>query len=231
MLHFMRSYAAYDILNDNTNVVGIWINVAEWMARNWFPRMKTAGMKRFAWVYSPYRFSQVSTDGTLALLDPVALGIKVFSDKSEALGWLKLSDGDVKSGAGLPGCILVIEDNKDIAQILSDMLQIMGNKPHVASNARTGLDMARNIMPELIFCDIGLPGDMNGFDLARAVRSEPDLAHIPLIAVSGYTSDETKEQAISAGFDRIFPKPIRFSDIHEAVNTFAGRKKHKQSSR
>lgn len=220
MLDLMRTYSAYDVLNDNTNVVGIWINAAEWLALDWFPRMKAAGMQRFAWVYSPYRFSQVSTDSTISMLDPLALGIKVFATKPDALHWLDRPDSSANAAPHLPARVLVIEDNKDIAQILRDMLQIMGREPHVAGNARTGLEVARAIVPELIFCDIGLPGEMNGFDFARAARGDQNLKHIPLIAVSGYTSEDTRKEAVDAGFDRLFSKPIRFADINDAVSSF-----------
>jgi hypothetical protein len=88
MLALMVQYDAYRVLNDNTHVKGIWIGAAEWAATNWFPRMKQAGMKRFAWVYSPSRFSRVSTDTTLSLVNAEATGIKMFNDKIEAVAWL-----------------------------------------------------------------------------------------------------------------------------------------------
>ncbi|MDB5762656.1 MAG: sensor hybrid histidine kinase, partial [Herminiimonas sp.] len=80
------------------------------------------------------------------------------------------------------------------------------------------------IMPDMIFCDIGLPGDINGLGFARALRADSELAHIPLIAVSGYNSDEDRQRASLAGFDMIFPKPVRFADITQALAIFSKRK-------
>jgi hypothetical protein len=92
MLALMQEYQAYKVLNCNEQVLGIWAGAAAWVATNWFPRMRSAGMLRFAWVYSPSRFSQISADTTLSLLDSNTHGIKVFYDRIEAMAWLNESE-------------------------------------------------------------------------------------------------------------------------------------------
>lgn len=89
ILALMVRHNVHDILNDNTHARGLWMEPAQWAAKDWFPRMKQAGMKRFAWVYSPAKFSQLSTDAALALMDTTALGVEVFQDKDTALAWLR----------------------------------------------------------------------------------------------------------------------------------------------
>lgn len=89
ILELMARHKAYRVLNDNTNVRGLWMEVAEWAAKDWFPRMKQAGMRQFAWIYSPTKFSQLSTDVALALIDTGAHGIAVFHDREQALAWLR----------------------------------------------------------------------------------------------------------------------------------------------
>ena len=89
MLVWLTAYQTDRVLNDNTQVLGIWQGAAAWLATNWFPRMQQAGLQRFAWVYSPSRFSQVSTDTTLALMDADAVGVRVFSNLTEATTWLR----------------------------------------------------------------------------------------------------------------------------------------------
>lgn len=91
ILELMVRHQAFKVLNDNTRVVGIWAGAASWVATDWFPRMRAAGMLRFAWIYSASRFSQISTDTTLSLLDPGA-SVKVFYETSEAFEWLDESD-------------------------------------------------------------------------------------------------------------------------------------------
>lgn len=92
ILELMAARSASHVLNDNTNVQGIWSGAALWVARDWFPRMRQAGMGRFAWVYSPARFSRISTDMTLAELGEAAPYIKVFDDIELALAWLDETD-------------------------------------------------------------------------------------------------------------------------------------------
>ncbi|MDO8300982.1 MAG: hybrid sensor histidine kinase/response regulator [Lacisediminimonas sp.] len=117
--------------------------------------------------------------------------------------------------------VLAIEDNKDFAQLFRHMLEIMGCELDITSDARSGLKLAHERLPELIFCDIGLPGDMNGIDFARAVRADPELAHIPLVAVSGYSSPEDRHKAMAAGFDRVCAKPVKFADISDALSVYS----------
>jgi signal transduction histidine kinase/ActR/RegA family two-component response regulator len=116
--------------------------------------------------------------------------------------------------------VLAIEDNRDFAQLFRHMLEIMGCDLDIRSDARSGLDRARERLPELIFCDIGLPGEMDGFAFARAVRADPALSHIPLVAVSGYSSPADVQRAMEAGFDRVCGKPVKFADISEVLATF-----------
>ena len=62
MLEALIEYKCSKVLNDNTNVIGIWTPAAKWVGENWLPRMEKAGLKYFAWVYSPSALSQVSTN-------------------------------------------------------------------------------------------------------------------------------------------------------------------------
>jgi CheY-like chemotaxis protein len=220
MLELMVQHKAYDVLNDNTNVLGIWRGASEWLAEEWFPRMRAAGMKRFAWINSPSRLSQVSTDTTVDMLDAEAFGVKVFRDKLDALAWLNGKEHNRGAEKTRPR-VLVVEDNRDFSQLFRDMLHIMGCDPLVAGTARAGLEQARKVVPELVFCDLGLPGDMDGFQFARAWRADPQLARIPLVAVSGYTGHADKQRALDAGFDRVFPKPVKFADVSDALASYS----------
>lgn len=91
ILDLMTEHRAFKVLNDNTRVLGIWSGAASWVATDWFPRMRAAGMLRFAWIYSSSRFSQISTDTALSLLD-IGDSVKVFYETSEAFEWLDQSD-------------------------------------------------------------------------------------------------------------------------------------------
>lgn len=116
--------------------------------------------------------------------------------------------------------VLVIEDNPDFAQLLCDLLEIKGCGAITAHNASNGLLLAKERRPAMIFCDLGLPGEMDGLEFAAALRSDRDIPHIPLIAVTGYSTEEDTMRAMRAGFDMVFPKPVRFADLTAAIEHF-----------
>lgn len=88
MLAMMVTHGCYLILNDNSNVRGIFTVVAEWGGQVWFPDMVSAGMKKFAWVYSPAMLSQLSTNEVISYLPNSQIPIKTFNEKDRALEWL-----------------------------------------------------------------------------------------------------------------------------------------------
>lgn len=221
MLRFLSEKKLRKVLNDNTNVLGIWRSAADWMAADWFPRMKSAGMEAFAWVYSSSRLSQISTDDTLAMLDAGSYGIKLFYEKAEAQTWLEnFGVPEPRRAAGKPR-VLVIEDNRDFSILFSDMLKIMGCETEVTYTAESGLNHVKQAKPDMIFCDLSLPGNMDGFAFAAAVGAMPELQHTPLIAVSGRTAAEDQERAFAAGFHRVFPKPVKFGHVSKALEEFS----------
>lgn len=118
--------------------------------------------------------------------------------------------------------ILVIEDNPDFAQLLCDIFEIKGCTALVAHTARVGLNIAETERPDMIFCDVGLPGEMSGLEFARTLRNVDELARTPLIAVTGYSTKDDLNQAINAGFDMVFPKPVKFADLSKALETYRG---------
>ncbi len=104
--------------------------------------------------------------------------------------------------------VLVIEDNQDTAESLRLVLTMFGHQTEVAHTAQAGVEMARQFHPDVVLCDLGLPGNMNGYDVARTLRQDPATAQIRLIAVSGYGQPEDQVRAIEAGFDLHLTKPV-----------------------
>jgi CheY-like chemotaxis protein len=113
---------------------------------------------------------------------------------------------------------LIVEDNRDLARLFSDLLEVLGCKADVEWNAKSGLEKATELQPDIIFCDISMPGEKNGLDVAREVRATPALAHTWLIAVTGYDNEETCENALAAGFDRVFAKPVKFAQMQAVLD-------------
>ena len=99
----------------------------------------------------------------------------------------------------------------------------MGCDAIPASAADAAIELIKDNPPDIIFCDIGLPGAMDGFDFARALKADERFSTIPLIAVSGYASDENRQRAIHAGFDRVFSKPVKFEEVSEVLAALPNR--------
>jgi CheY-like chemotaxis protein len=102
---------------------------------------------------------------------------------------------------------LIIEDNRDAAESMAALLELTGHEVTVAHDGTEGVARARLIQPEVVVCDIGLPGGLDGYAVARALRADPELAGCRLIALTGYGQEEDQRRAREAGFDVHLTKP------------------------
>jgi CheY-like chemotaxis protein len=110
--------------------------------------------------------------------------------------------------------ILVIEDDPQTIELL---LRVLEDDGHVVAGERTGtagLQRAIATQWDLIISDIGLP-DMNGFTLSRQLRQAG--IDVPLVALSGYATDEDRKLGLASGFDRYLAKPIKASVLREEI--------------
>ncbi|HEY1064835.1 MAG TPA: response regulator [Pirellulales bacterium] len=114
--------------------------------------------------------------------------------------------------------ILVVEDHRDAAESLRMLLKLLGHEAFVAFDGRAGLEAAKKHRPDVVISDLGLPGDMDGFAFARAVRADSAIAGVRLIALSGYGRDEDREQTREAGFDRHLVKPVDSAALEGALD-------------
>ena len=93
-----------------------------------------------------------------------------------------------------------------------------GHRVHVATNGKLGIAKARELKPEVILCDIGLP-DLDGYEIARIIRAEEALRATRLVALSGYAQAEDRRRAASAGFDAHLPKPPSLSALLASLSS------------
>ncbi len=115
-----------------------------------------------------------------------------------------------------PKKILIADDDRDSVAILCALLRILGYEAHGASDAYETLELARQIRPEVMLLDIGIP-KVNGYQIASAIKRDPDLASTRLIAFSGYSTDPDREMAKEAGFDHYLLKPARKEQLIAAI--------------
>ncbi|HEY8730855.1 MAG TPA: response regulator [Candidatus Limnocylindria bacterium] len=110
--------------------------------------------------------------------------------------------------------ILVIEDDQPTIDLLSETLARDGHTVATETSGMAGRDRAVTERFDLILCDIGLP-DLNGFALARQIRAAG--VDSPLLALSGYASDQDRSLGLASGFDNYLTKPIKASVLREEV--------------
>lgn len=103
--------------------------------------------------------------------------------------------------------ILLIEDNKSLADFLCALLRLMGHHVHAAYTGPDGITEAEKTCPDVIFCDIGLPG-LSGYEVAKALKADDRLSNAYLIALTGYASETDIDRVRQAGFSRHLAKPV-----------------------
>lgn len=113
--------------------------------------------------------------------------------------------------------VLVVEDNHDAADTLRMLLAVAGFEVEVAYDGRAGVEAALAHLPEVVVCDIGLPGGMDGFAVARALRQHPETARAVLVALSGYGQPEDRRRSREAGFDAHVTKPVDLDALTAAM--------------
>lgn len=109
--------------------------------------------------------------------------------------------------------VLVVDDNADAAETMSDYLEMSGYASRVVYNGYQALEAVRKFRPEVVFLDIGMPG-MNGYEVAGEIRRMPELAGITLVALTGWGAGTDRVRAHEAGFDHHLTKPASFNAVH-----------------
>lgn len=109
--------------------------------------------------------------------------------------------------------VVVIEDNRDTAESMSLLLSLSGHQVEVAYDGPSGIRTARAARPDVVICDIGLPGGADGYAVARALRSDPATSSTRLVALSGYGQAEDQRRSLEAGFDVHLVKPVEVEDL------------------
>lgn len=102
--------------------------------------------------------------------------------------------------------VLIVDDNKDAASLLSMSVKLLGNEVRVAGDGQQGLEISAEFQPEVVLMDIRMP-KLNGYEAARLIREQEWGKHITLIALTGSGQEEDRKKAHEAGFDHHLTKP------------------------
>lgn len=119
-----------------------------------------------------------------------------------------------------PCRVLVVDDNKDAADLMGLALRLAGHDVRTAYDGHAALELAPVFAPDVLLLDLGMPG-LNGFETARHIRRQPWGARLALIAVTGWGQEQDRRRTADAGFDAHLTKPV---DTVELLTVLAGYK-------
>jgi CheY-like chemotaxis protein len=123
---------------------------------------------------------------------------------------------------GRPLRVLVVEDNTDTALAMGEVLEIWGHEVRLAYDGLSAIEVAQAYQPQVILLDIGLPG-MDGLQVARALRLQPQFAETLLVATSGYGQAHDLQRSLDSGMNHHFTKPIQLPELEALLNAYARR--------
>jgi hypothetical protein len=125
--------------------------------------------------------------------------------------------------------VLLVEDSADVLYVLQIELEWMGYEVDAAQDAVAALDAVQHTRPDVIVSDLGLPG-MDGFEFIKRVRSMPDLAAVPAIALTGASMDRDVQHALACGFTAHLTKPVEASELGHRIEQLTAPLLQRQAS-
>jgi len=137
-----------------------------------------------------------------------------------------VTSNDTAPSATFPGLrVLVVDDNADAASALRMVLETMHVQVRTARDGAAALDVVATYKPDVVLLDIGMP-TMDGYEVARRIRTGDQGDHPVLVAVTGWSQEEDRQRTAAAGFDHHFAKPLDIetlsrllADVREAAST------------
>lgn len=149
---------------------------------------------------------------------------------SEFVFWLPLIPAEPAAedlGSGVPRLsesyrVLIVEDNADTLESLRLQMELWGTEVSTARSAEEALEVAAQFRPQIVLCDIGLPG-MDGLRLVEPLREKLKGMPVVFAAVTGYASAEDQQRALAAGFDSFFVKPLHPGSLASLLRSYPAR--------
>ena len=117
-----------------------------------------------------------------------------------------------------PMTILIVDDNVDAAESMSMLLEAVGVEVRVAHDGPQALAAFEACRPRMVLLDIGMPG-MDGYEVARRLRSTPGAPRAALVALTGWGQDEDRRRVREAGFDYHLVKPADFATLQSLISS------------
>jgi two-component system, cell cycle response regulator DivK len=119
--------------------------------------------------------------------------------------------------------VLLVEDNYDNYEMVRFLLERAGYTVIGARTGREGVTAAKEHKPDVILMDLSLP-EMDGWEAAREIKNDPEIANIPLIALTAHTLPGDRKKALESGFDDYISKPINVPAFYDIVKDVLNKK-------
>ena len=113
--------------------------------------------------------------------------------------------------------VLIVDDDSDVVSATSMLLSLWGCESTAVIDPLRAEAAALTFRPDVILLDVAMP-DMDGFEVARAIRSHPEFDHVKIIAVSGFAHERNRAKAKACGIDCYFVKPVVPDELHHELD-------------
>jgi two-component system cell cycle response regulator DivK len=123
------------------------------------------------------------------------------------------------SDTGSGRLVLIVEDNERNLRLARDVLEFHGYRTVTAETGEDGVQLARQQQPDIVLTDIALPG-MDGVDVLRALKADPETAGIPIVALTASVMQTDRDRFAGAGFIGLIAKPIDVLTFAETVDEY-----------
>jgi signal transduction histidine kinase/ActR/RegA family two-component response regulator len=118
--------------------------------------------------------------------------------------------------------ILLVDDNRDVADALAMLLKFLGADVHVVNDGPSALDSLNIVKPHVVFLDIGMPG-MDGYEVARRIHEQSEFRDVPLVALTGWGQDEDRRRSADTGFQHHLVKPVALGTLQALLTSLEQR--------
>ena len=116
--------------------------------------------------------------------------------------------------------VLVVDDNCDSARTLAWAIELEGYEVHVCLSGQQAVEKARTFRPHVALLDLGMPG-MNGYEVCKALRADPFLGPLKIIAQTGWSDAEARRKTAETGFDLHLVKPVNMAVLNDMLDLLA----------
>ena len=112
--------------------------------------------------------------------------------------------------------VLFVEDERDVRDAISGILEVLGYQVECAPNGQVGVEKVQSWKPDIVLLDVRMPV-MTGPEAATVIRNKPETANLPIFILTAHTDSKTRDDCEAARVDRIFSKPPNFMEIDAAI--------------